>query len=1385
MPPLLQTSPSSGGVIRFNFLNMKIRAINSAWCAWRIVFMCAAICFVAAPMFGQNFRFQKFGLENGLSNQIVTTVFRDKTGFLWVGTENGLNRYDGYNFKHFLPDAKNVNALRDGLISTLHEDRRGNFWVGTKAGGLHLFDRRTETFRAFQHDAKNPNSLSDNRIYRIFEDTNGDLWIGTAGGLDKISWDGANSDSVKIVSFRSDANNAESLSHNRVQAIARDAAGQLWIGTKNGLNKMLSESPPRFQRFNHDKNNPNAGLPDDEVYGLLPDSAGNLWIALWGGGGLTQIPAAEISNPQPNFRRFPFDEKTGTGLKDDIVLNLIEDSRGNLWFCNGDFARAAFLSKDERSQPNPRFVSFGSDEADAASLGDGSVVSIFEDAQGLIWIAAMEGGLNKFDVNKSAFEIFRHYPGRIQSLPESLANDVVEDADGSLWVANEKGLTNIVPGNSPFAAATFTNFRAEPKRAGGLSEDTIASLLIDSKNRLWVGTINGGLQLREQTGGKISFKTFVKDKENLQTIGNNAILTMTEDANGGIWIGTYQGLYKVIEATAETSQITFAAFRNQNDNPESLSSDIVESLTAGTDGSVWVGTTSGLNRLDSATGKVTRFEPETDNPNSLAHEYVGSLLTAKDGTIFIGTKSGLCRFDAAAKTIRRFAAGNALSNLSIQSLVQDADGKIWAGTINGLFRVDFDAGTAERWSKNEGIAGEIFSRGGATLARNGTLYFGGTEGVTAFNPRNLKTNDFAPPVVLTDFLLANKIQNIGGDSILPAHVQFLDKITLSHTDNIFTVEFSALNFRQPENNRFAYRLEGLHDDWIETDGKNRRATFTNLNPGEYVFRVKAANNDGVWNAEGAKIKIVILPPWWKTWWAQILFYASISALLLAVPFVRLSVLKKQRSFLETQVSTRTTELREANQQLIDANRAKSAFLSNMSHELRTPLNAVIGFAQLMARDAKLSGEQRGNLGIIQRSGEHLLGLINDVLSISKIEAGRLSLAAQSFDSRKMLRSVEEMLCVRAEVKNLSLKFEIAPDLPVTISGDEGKLRQVLVNLVGNAIKFTETGGVIVRCDWRNDQAFFEIADTGVGIAENEIGRLFEAFFQTASGQNAADGTGLGLAISRQIVRLMGGDIKVASKLNSGTTFSFDINLPASAEVKQVEQRRVIGLVANQIAPRILVVDDKLENRALLMKLLAQIGFEVREAANGRQAVEVWQKWKPNLIFMDLRMPILDGYAATEQIRALESNSINGAKQNAVKIIALTASAFEHERGTIIEQGANDFVSKPFREATIFEKITQHLGTRFDYENETTENESADDAPAAVMSAKRFAVVAPETLARLERALRLGDDAAAVRVADEIAVTEPALAAAIQRAVKDFDFDVVLQAMSKNTEKVHR
>jgi signal transduction histidine kinase/CheY-like chemotaxis protein len=589
------------------------------------------------------------------------------------------------------------------------------------------------------------------------------------------------------------------------------------------------------------------------------------------------------------------------------------------------------------------------------------------------------------------------------------------------------------------------------------------------------------------------------------------------------------------------------------------------------------------------------------------------------------------------------------------------------------------------------------------------MFFGGINGLNAFHPDLMQDNPFLPPVVITGFDIYGQPVAAGPDGPLTQPIETTQAIQLPYTDDFFEFAYAALHFSAPEQIQYAYTMEGLDRGW-NLVGNRRFASYTNVPPGDYTFRVRATNSDGVWNEQGTALRIVIPPPFWQTTWFRLLVAAGLLGAFSGVFVLRIRAVEAQRQRLEVQVDERTQELRRTMEELERskdaaeaASRAKSTFLANMSHEFRTPLNAILGFTQIMTRDKRLPPDHRQDIDIIYRSGEHLLGLINDVLDMSKIEAGRMRLNQRGFDLVRMLQGLEEMFALRAEQKGLALRLDLGPGVPRYVTGDDGKLRQVLMNLLGNAVKFTDQGQVVLRVHSASPPlgrgeatglwVRFQVEDTGSGILPEELQQIFVPFVQSSSAEQAAEGTGLGLAISQQYVRLMGGEIQVSSEPGKGSHFQFTLPLEAvsaSDLEKPPPTRRVAGLAPDQPAWRLLVVDDSEVNRKLLVKIFRPVGFEVREAANGVEALAAWEAWEPHLIWLDMRMPVMDGYETTRRIKATTRGM-------ATVIIALTASALEEDKAVILSEGCDDYLRKPFREEDLFDAIARHLGVRYLYE----------------------------------------------------------------------------------------
>ncbi len=1360
-------------------------------------------------------RFAHLTSDDGLADNTVEAILQDHTGFMWFGTNDGLSRYDGYKFTTYRHDPQQSNSLSQNHIHDLFEDKDGNIWIGTEGGGVNRFDPRTETFTSYMPDRNNPNSIAGDRVFHIFQDSRNNMWF-VGGGLTGVNI--FNPATQFFTQYPTNRNGPNVFQAGAVRNIAEDKAGSIWLAAANALSRYDSYT----QRFSYFKPDAINGQPEDQLSAVHIDANGTVWAG--GGAGLYQF---DRQHEKLTYYPSPLQS----------VNQLIDDGEGNFWVTS----RQGFVLFDPQTRTIIHQYIHNPYRSDSSS--EERKLSLYRDRAGLVWIGTEGGGVDIYNPRQSLFTFYRHDPLHPEtSLSEGRVTSLYATDDDRLWL----GIGNVLD-----EVDLKTNRVTHHPLTTVDPPNNISAVYRDRKGIVWVGVQGFRLyQLNPVNPTAPEFIRYDLKSALSRPTPPKAILDLHEDKDGALWVAVNnEGLYR-IDADRQRVQFYEAAAvpppppdakpqstdspppappgqageppQGNNrpppppgspgggppprdngqppagDAPRAPITHLVEDQAKGF---IWVSTWNGFYRLNPQNGEIVSYRAKPQEIREPDYS-MQTIYQDRAGIIWVGSEHGLVRFDPNTQAVKNYSDKDGLSSNLIVGIVEDQAGDLWLSSHKGLSRFTPTTETFHNYDVFDGLQGNEFSSNVAAYTHDGRLFFGGKNGLTVFDPHKIVDNPYLPPVVLTDFQVLSESDKPDKKFALGHQVWATDRVTLESDQNILSFEFAALSYAAPTKNRYRYQLEGFDNRWRETDSTRRFATYTNLAAGNYVFRVQGTNDSGVWSDQAAALALTVAPPWWET-----TPFRAVMGLLLVVAVLggyqlRVYTIKRRNRDLETEVARQTQTLQEQTEALLTsgeqllhakeaaeaANRAKSAFLANMSHELRSPLNAILGFTQVTYRDRSLSDEVHENLSIILRSGEHLLALINQVLDLSKIEAGHMALNEGNFDLYRLLDDLDDMFVLIADDKHLQLLIERPPDLPRYLRGDAVKLRQVLINLVGNALKFTKQGGVTVRVRHVPDQNApqtaplqlqFEVEDTGPGIPADEVSILFEAFAQTASGKQSQEGTGLGLTISRRFIQLMGGDITVKSVVGHGTTFAFDIRCQevSAAEVPDYgNQRRIVTLKPGQPQYRILVVDDKWANRQLLIRLLKPLGFEMREAENGKEAVDIAQVFQPHLIWMDMRMPIVGGVDATRQIKAT-------AQGQHIIVIALTASAFDEERAGVIAAGCDDFLRKPFRAEEIFDMLSKHLGIQYVYAEDNRETAALSPRAKPQFEDLKSGInaLSPELLSRLREAIELGDIEMLNTVVADIRSHQPALAGALARMADRFEYDTLLNLV-KDTVK---
>jgi len=1237
------------------------------------------------------YSFEHFSREQGLSQLSAQVLYKDKQGFIWAGTADGLNRFDGYQFKVYKANSDKLNSLSDNWIKSIYEDSNATLWFGT-SGGLNRFNKQTESFTAFLHDDKQSNSLSNNDVQTLTSDNLGNLWVGTSNGLNKF-----NGESFTRYSHQAETNKAL---RNNIQVIIKGTNDNLWLGTKGGLS-FLDVKSNLLRPIE-------LGLEEKSITSLMEFDTNTLWLGTENG-------------------LYLYDKKSGLITEQSVLINELADSqitsflrrtKSDLWITT----RNNGVYRYNKSSKSVEHIQ--SDKNNADSLTDNDVRAIIVDNSDNVWLGTYVNGINKYDLSREQFNHTFENTKKANSLKGRVIMRVLEHSSNKILISTYASGLNVYDKTT----GEYQQYLHDPTNDKSIGSNNVAWLIDDEKNGAWVGTVGGGLNLFNIKTKE--FTRFMHNPDDPTSISNNGVLPIFQENEHTLWLGTWGGGLNKFDTRTKK----FTRFKHDPNNDNSLSGDNIWAIHQDDKGIFWIGTqNNGLNKFDPRTNIFTHFKFDAKNENSISSQFVTAIHQSTNGNLWIGTTNGLNKFDPATENFTHYKEKQGLANANVYGILEDEQGHLWLSTNGGLSRFNATTEHFTNYDVTDGIQSKEFASLSFYKSKSGELFFGGVNGYNHFYPQDIKDDTILPNVVLTNFLVHNETVEVGKPQksnnkaeqpfMIDSVINELTKLTLTHLEKLITFEFSALHFSEPMNNKYAYMLMGFDEDWIYTDAKNRRATYTNLPAGDYIFRVKASNGDSYWNEQGKSLTVTVLPAPWLSWWA-FTFYFIVCVGSLVTYIYRLN----DRRLKEQAINLRLTRV----------DKLKDEFLANTSHELRTPLNGIIGLAESLIDGVagQLPDKANHDLSMVVASGRRLSNLVNDILDFSKLKNHGLQINTTAIDINSMIDVVFTLSRASLKTKDLVLINNIACDFP-TIKADEDRLQQILFNIIGNAIKFTESGTItlsaqLVGNSESDEQQFIciDIADTGIGIAAENLSTIFESFEQISGDETrGASGTGLGLAVSKQLVELHGGEITVRSKINKGSTFSFTLPLYGSDESgfselstmidvknEQAKQQlsRLQGLddtidyfpVNNELEKtsydsvarknnsnfRVLIVDDDAINRQVLNNYLLPLDYQLFQASGGEQALAFIHKASEglpederpfDLILLDIMMPKVSGYQVCRKLRQTYS-------VNELPVIFLTAKNQVIDLVESFAAGGNDYLTKPISKHELLSRVETHL-----------------------------------------------------------------------------------------------
>ena len=1297
----------------------------------------------------RDYRFHYYTADQGLSQNHINCILKDRRGYMWFGTRSGLNRFDGYQFTVFEKSPGREQTISNNFVQALCEDRFGNIWIGTSEG-LNAYILGADRFITVSDDSAGLVPLSGLSINSIISDTAGNLWVGTNNGAFRLTLGGSTGSIRSSRYFLSDRSPG-SLSGNIVHCIYQDPAGRIWMGTDRGLNRYFPESGS-FLTYRSNPDN-TATLSNDEVLSIFFGRAGRLWVG-------TMTGLNRFDTQKGAFERYYHIPNQATSMAHNVIYSITEDRDGNVLV--GTLGGLSIYHPEGND-----FYNYTFDINSSSGINNDFINSILADDEGNVWIGTERGGINRYNIYQNEFEYYEHLPGNEQSLSHSTVNSILEDSR-SLWIGTAGGGLNRLDKHS----GRYTHYRYRPGDPSALSSDFVTSLLRDRQGYLWIGTWGSGLNLlRPQNEQEGKFIQILHQDEDPNSLTNNYVSCIIEDGDGNLWIGTRGG---IVMHRPESR-----AFEHLHSDNSGLQINRVGCLRFDVQGNLWAGTEEGLyrvsnkqeGRIDPSHCEIRRYLKNPSSPGSISGNYIISMYLDRQGNMWFGTYgNGFNKLVRDSITGReRFVAFtrlNGLVNDIVYGILEDEEGNLWLSTDNGLSKFNQADESFKNYSVSDGLLNNQFYWSSCFRNEEGKLYFGGMKGLLAFFPGNFTDSEFSPNLTSTQSKIYNQPVGIGSKYydrvVLEQPLSRTRQITLPYKVREFSLEFAALDFDQIDKIRYAYYLEGFDDGWNYVGPERRYVSYTNLKGGDYTLKIDAALIEGDWTGKPLTMQIRIIPPYWERPWFISTVILVLLLAIVAYNRYRTFTLKERKKMLEILVRERTLQiegqkeqlemqnleiieqrdrLMDLNKKVQQANQQQMRFFTHMSHEFRTPLTLIISPLDEILNDMDQKSPLQSKLHLVKRNAKRLLHLVNQLMEVRRIKTGNIDIKAMELDLVPFLENISQPFSDLARQRNISYEFITELDSMITFI-DREKLEIIFYNLVSNAIKYTrENGNILIRVSVSDTESMtqaseeevtivkqkgelypkyitIEISDTGLGIENEYLKEIFKRFYRTpAGGPEYSPGTGIGLYMTKELIRAHRGWLFVRSTPGTGSEFRVMIpygkeylaeheiigklERPSPVPAAQLDASVLADYYENgkrrkssfqipggkylPVKPLILVVDDDFE-LCEFIALSLDGEFEVMTAENGEEGLEKARQYLPDLILSDTVMPVMDGYELCSDVKSdLQTSHI--------PFVLLSARSDEDDMIEGLEVGADDYIVKPFELKLLQAKIRTLIENR--------------------------------------------------------------------------------------------